>query len=90
MDALAGRVRAMYVTYNADKLDDVPALLAKYTGKEAKLLKALVKKYGPEPPATSAATMMKPIAADAATGASATGSPAAAAAPAPSPTTRPR
>ena len=51
---LAGRVRALYATHNAAKLNDVPALLAKYAGKEDKLLRALVKKYGPEPEVSAA------------------------------------
>eukprot|EP00586_Coscinodiscus_wailesii_P017017 CAMPEP_0172515006 /NCGR_PEP_ID=MMETSP1066-20121228/264574_1 /TAXON_ID=671091 /ORGANISM="Coscinodiscus wailesii, Strain CCMP2513" /LENGTH=178 /DNA_ID=CAMNT_0013295897 /DNA_START=312 /DNA_END=848 /DNA_ORIENTATION=+ len=32
-----------------EKLENVPALLDKYAGKEEKLFTALVKKYGPEP-----------------------------------------
>ena len=50
---LAGRVRALFATHNAAKLNEVPALLAKYAGKEDKLLRALVKKYGPEPAAAT-------------------------------------
>lgn len=44
-----GRLFKFYEKYNPDKMDDVPGLLEKYEGKEPKLFKALVKKYGPEP-----------------------------------------
>ena len=40
------RVRAYYIQYNPVKLNDVPSLLLKYTGREMELLMALEKKYG--------------------------------------------
>lgn len=43
------RLTAFYSKYMPEKLDGIPALLEKYEGKEEKLFKALVKKYGPEP-----------------------------------------
>eukprot|EP01063_Lacrimia_lanifica_P002481 TRINITY_DN1130_c0_g2_i2.p1 TRINITY_DN1130_c0_g2~~TRINITY_DN1130_c0_g2_i2.p1 ORF type:complete len:1004 (+),score=356.89 TRINITY_DN1130_c0_g2_i2:103-3114(+) len=46
------RVVMMYRTYQPEKMKDVPALLAKYAGKEEQLVAALVKKYGPEPVVT--------------------------------------
>mmetsp|Transcript_24727 Transcript_24727/g.36256 ORF Transcript_24727/g.36256 Transcript_24727/m.36256 type:complete len:265 (+) Transcript_24727:33-827(+) len=43
------RLVAFYSKYMPEKLDNVPALLVKYEGKEEKLFTALVKKYGDEP-----------------------------------------
>lgn len=43
------RLVAFYEKYVPEKVDGVPALLEKYSGKEEKLFEALVKKYGPEP-----------------------------------------
>jgi density-regulated protein DRP1 len=43
------RLLAFYEKYEPGKLDNVPGLLVKYSGKEENLFAALVKKYGPEP-----------------------------------------
>lgn len=43
------RLSEFYKMYQPNKLEEVPALLEKYEGKEDKLFMALVKKYGPEP-----------------------------------------
>lgn len=43
------RLTAFYTKYVPEKLDNVPALLEKYQGKEDKLFTALIKKYGEEP-----------------------------------------
>mmetsp|Transcript_24767 Transcript_24767/g.42394 ORF Transcript_24767/g.42394 Transcript_24767/m.42394 type:complete len:268 (-) Transcript_24767:254-1057(-) len=43
------RLIAFYTKYQPDKLDGIESILEKYAGKEDKLFKALVKKYGPEP-----------------------------------------
>lgn len=43
------RLTAFYEKYQPDKVDNVPALLEKYSGKEEKLFQALVQKYGDEP-----------------------------------------
>eukprot|EP00584_Thalassiosira_punctigera_P005603 CAMPEP_0172530478 /NCGR_PEP_ID=MMETSP1067-20121228/4204_1 /TAXON_ID=265564 ORGANISM="Thalassiosira punctigera, Strain Tpunct2005C2" /NCGR_SAMPLE_ID=MMETSP1067 /ASSEMBLY_ACC=CAM_ASM_000444 /LENGTH=261 /DNA_ID=CAMNT_0013314697 /DNA_START=104 /DNA_END=889 /DNA_ORIENTATION=+ len=43
------RLVAFYTKYMPEKLDGIDAILEKYEGKEDKLFKALVKKYGPEP-----------------------------------------
>ena len=43
------RLTKFYEEYQPDKLDSIPGLLEKYSGKEDKLFVALVKKYGPEP-----------------------------------------
>lgn len=43
------RLTAFYEQYMPEKLENVPALLDKYAGKEEKLFTALVKKYGAEP-----------------------------------------
>ena len=44
------RVLALYQQYCPDKVDRVDGLVAKYKGSEEVLLKALVDKWGPEPP----------------------------------------
>jgi len=43
------RLTAFYTKYMPEKLDGIDAILIKYEGKEDKLFKALVKKYGAEP-----------------------------------------
>eukprot|EP00585_Thalassiosira_rotula_P006209 CAMPEP_0196143840 /NCGR_PEP_ID=MMETSP0910-20130528/13738_1 /TAXON_ID=49265 /ORGANISM="Thalassiosira rotula, Strain GSO102" /LENGTH=269 /DNA_ID=CAMNT_0041405329 /DNA_START=80 /DNA_END=889 /DNA_ORIENTATION=+ len=43
------RLTAFYTKYMPEKLDGIDAILVKYEGKEEKLFKALVKKYGEEP-----------------------------------------
>lgn len=43
------RLHNFYKAYDASKLDSIPGLLTKYKGKEEMLLRAMVKKYGPEP-----------------------------------------
>eukprot|EP00522_Entomoneis_paludosa_P013765 CAMPEP_0172443180 /NCGR_PEP_ID=MMETSP1065-20121228/3486_1 /TAXON_ID=265537 /ORGANISM="Amphiprora paludosa, Strain CCMP125" /LENGTH=272 /DNA_ID=CAMNT_0013193321 /DNA_START=156 /DNA_END=974 /DNA_ORIENTATION=+ len=43
------RLTEFYKKYVPEKLDNVPALLEKYAGKEEKLFQALVQKYGEEP-----------------------------------------
>lgn len=43
------RLTAFYKKYVPEKIDGIPALLDKYSGKEEKLFEALAKKYGPEP-----------------------------------------
>lgn len=43
------RLTNFYKKYQPEKVDEVLALLQKYSGKEEKLFLALVKKYGPEP-----------------------------------------
>lgn len=43
------RLTAFYNKYVPEKIDGIPALLAKYAGKEENLFEALAKKYGPEP-----------------------------------------
>lgn len=43
------RLTAFYTKYMPEKLENIPALLEKYEGKEEKLFTALVKKYGDEP-----------------------------------------
>eukprot|EP01063_Lacrimia_lanifica_P009460 TRINITY_DN16462_c0_g2_i4.p2 TRINITY_DN16462_c0_g2~~TRINITY_DN16462_c0_g2_i4.p2 ORF type:complete len:523 (+),score=205.76 TRINITY_DN16462_c0_g2_i4:1033-2601(+) len=50
------RVVALFQTYSPDKVGSVDALLTKHAGKEAALIQALVKKFGPEPPPPAAAT----------------------------------
>jgi hypothetical protein len=40
----------MYEHYCPEKLSSVPQFLQKYAGQEARLIEALVTKYGPEPP----------------------------------------
>ena len=51
---LKNRVRAQLKHYAPEKASQADALLGKYVGKEMALLDALVKQYGPEPPASSA------------------------------------
>ena len=51
---LRARITRMYEAYNEEKLAALPGLLAKYAGKEAQLLGALVKKYGDEPEVSDA------------------------------------
>uniref|UniRef100_A0A7S1LQ08 Uncharacterized protein n=1 Tax=Neobodo designis TaxID=312471 RepID=A0A7S1LQ08_NEODS len=43
------RVEALYKKYDPAKVGQTDATLAKYRGKEAAVIAALVKKYGPEP-----------------------------------------
>jgi len=43
------RLWHFYEQYQPDKVDGIAAILEKYTGKEAMLFAALIKKYGPEP-----------------------------------------
>ena len=43
------RLTAFYEKYVPEKLDSIPSLIEKYSGKEEKLFEALTKKYGPEP-----------------------------------------
>mmetsp|Transcript_20421 Transcript_20421/g.44231 ORF Transcript_20421/g.44231 Transcript_20421/m.44231 type:complete len:276 (+) Transcript_20421:66-893(+) len=43
------RLTEFYKMYVPEKVDNVPALLEKYAGKEEKLFQALVQKYGEEP-----------------------------------------
>ena len=45
----AERLMEFYKTYVPEKVETVPSLLEKYSGKEEKLFQALVQKYGPEP-----------------------------------------
>ncbi len=47
------RVERMFKTYAPENLGKMDALLQKYPGREAELMEALVRKYGPEPPAES-------------------------------------
>ena len=49
------RVTALYQKYNPEKLSDVASLLDRCNGDEEALIKRLVEKYGPEPPAASSA-----------------------------------
>lgn len=49
------RLVAYYQKYNPEKLSGVDATLQKFVGKEQEMFKALVAKYGPEPPAAAAA-----------------------------------
>jgi len=39
------RIRAYYGEHNPSKMDDIPALLKKYKGKEKKLWRKLTNKY---------------------------------------------
>lgn len=50
---LEGRVRRIVETYAPDKLGQCGQLLAKYSGREEELVRALVSKYGPEPSPTN-------------------------------------
>ena len=43
------RLTAFYEKYVPEKVESVPSLLEKYSGKEENLFNALIKKYGPEP-----------------------------------------
>ena len=43
------RVEALYKQYDPAKIGQTDAMLAKYKGKEEAVIRALVKKYGPEP-----------------------------------------
>lgn len=43
------RLTQFYKKYQPEKINDVPKMLEKYAGNEAKLFAALAKKYGPEP-----------------------------------------
>jgi density-regulated protein len=45
----AERLMEFYKKYVPEKVETVPSLLEKYSGKEEKLFQALVQKYGPEP-----------------------------------------
>ena len=46
---IAERLMEFYKQYVPEKVESVPSLLEKYSGKEEKLFQALVQKYGPEP-----------------------------------------
>jgi len=48
------RLVRFFEMYNKEKLSSVDQILTQYAGKEADLFAALVKKYGPEPPAAAA------------------------------------
>ena len=54
IDAYRKRVIAMYKKYNPVKLASVETALKMYEGQEDLLIEALIKKYGPEPPSSSA------------------------------------
>lgn len=43
------RIKAFYLQYDPTRVKNIPALLAKYQGKEPELIAALELKYGPEP-----------------------------------------
>jgi hypothetical protein len=43
------RIKAFYLKYDPTRVKNIPALLAKYQGKEPELIAALELKYGPEP-----------------------------------------
>eukprot|EP00947_MAST-08B_sp_MAST-8B-sp1_P001386 g1386.t1 len=51
LDDFAQRLTRFYAKYNPDKLDEIDGTVLKYAGKENKLFKALIQKYGPEPTA---------------------------------------
>jgi hypothetical protein len=61
--SIRDRVKALYDKYDPEKSASTDATLAKYAGKEEQLLKALVKKYGPEPEVTAASASSPPAAA---------------------------
>ena len=44
-EVMGERIAAIYGVHNPEKVGDVPALMAKYSGKEAKLYEAVINKY---------------------------------------------
>ncbi|EKF33544.1 hypothetical protein MOQ_002587 [Trypanosoma cruzi marinkellei] len=50
------RLTRLFTKYAPERVDSVPYLLAKYKGSEPDIIKALVKKLGPEPPFDNSGT----------------------------------
>ena len=46
MSLIEKNVRAFYQKHNPGKLGEVPAIMAKWAGKEGELIKSLEQKYG--------------------------------------------
>ncbi|EAN91449.1 hypothetical protein C3747_25g77 [Trypanosoma cruzi] len=50
------RLTRLFTKYAPERVDSVPYLLAKYKGSESNIIKALIKKLGPEPPFDASGT----------------------------------